>query len=73
MSNIYLYSNVLKTLSAKTPFVSVQQAKRATIEYNEQDPTVGYLTVLEFDKELTEKERLAYQPPTEFPSFSELF
>lgn len=70
--HIYLY-DALKGLSAETPFVSEAQARRATIEYKEANPELGFLTVVTFEKKLTEKERLAYQPPTEFPAFAELW
>jgi hypothetical protein len=69
---IYLYES-LKGLSALTPFVSEAQARRATIEYKEANPSLGFLTVVTFDRELTDKERKAYQPPTEFPAMSELW
>lgn len=70
--HIYLYE-ALKGLSVETPFVSEAQARRATIEYKEANPSLGFLTVVTFEKPLTEAERLAYQPPTEFPEFAELW
>ena len=70
--HIYLY-NALKGLSQETPFVSEAQARRATIEYKNANPTQGFLQVVTFEKKLTEKERLAYQPPTEFPALAELW
>lgn len=70
--HIYLYE-ALKGLSVETPFVSEAQARRATIEYKTANPDLGFLTVVTFEKALTDKERLAYQPPTEFPAFAELW
>ena len=70
--HIYLY-DALKGLSQETPFVSIAQAKRATIEYKEANPELGFLTVVTFKEPLTEAERIAYQPPTEFPAMSELW
>ena len=72
MSFIYLFES-LKGLSNLTPFVSEAQARRATIEYKEANPELGFLTVVTFAKELTEAERVAYQPPTEFPALAELW
>ena len=70
--HIYLY-DALKGLSEETPFVSEAQARRATIAYKEANPEMGFLKVYTFDKKLTEKERLTFQPPTEFPALSELW
>lgn len=70
--HIYLY-DALKGLSQETEFVSEAQARRATIEYKKQNPAMGYLQVVTFEKALTEKERLAYQPPVEFPELSKLW
>lgn len=70
--HIYLYET-LKGLSQVTPFVSIAQAKLATITYREEHPTVGFLEVVSFAQLLTEEERINYKPPTEFPAFAELW
>jgi len=58
--HFYLYESLVGL--SKVSFLTEKQARWNAIQQKERNPELGFVTVVSFDRELTDKERASYEP-----------
>jgi hypothetical protein len=58
--HFYLYEALVGL--SRVSFASEKQARWNAIQQKEANPELGFVTVVSFDRQLTEEERVAYEP-----------